>query len=119
MFNQMNRIIFNILLALSLISCGFIDGNDKMNLILSAENGDLKSVREYLGKVKSPNFISLKGNTPLNTAAHIGHLDVVKYLIDNGASCSYKDQSGRTALQVAIEANNANVVTYLKGLPNC
>lgn len=51
-------------------------------LITAAENGDLNRVREQLEKGVDVNARSGAGHTALMLAAHAGHFDVVKALLD-------------------------------------
>ena len=53
------------------------------------------------------------GITALMLAAHDGHLNVVKFLIDRGADVNAKDKRGYTALGIAD--NNTAPVPYLIG----
>lgn len=114
----MPRIITITLLAL-LSSCGFIDGDDKMNLVIACKDGDLLKVRSQLERVESPNFISLKGDTPLNTAIYNKHLDVIKLLLASGASCSLKDEAGKTPLDIAKKVGESTILEYFESNGGC
>lgn len=119
MFQNMNKTTSILAIIFLLTACGLQDGDDKMNLVIYSAEGDLEGVEEFITKVDDVNFVSLKGGTPLNSAVHNGHLDIVRYLIENGASCSYKDRNDKTALAVAIEQNHKEVQMYLQALPEC
>lgn len=52
--------------------------------------------------------------TPLHKAAELGKVDVVRYLISQGASQSVKDANGRTAIEGARMLNQWEVVEALE-----
>jgi ankyrin repeat protein len=41
------------------------------------------------------------------------NIEIVKYLMDNGAKIDYKDNNGWTALDFAKVANKKNIIDYL------
>ena len=53
------------------------------------------------------------GNTPLHYAAHKGHIDIVDYLVNNGADVNAKDGGGWTPLHWAAYRGHMHTVTYL------
>ena len=53
--------------------------------------------------------------TPLHVASQFGHLEIVKFLIENGADPQLKSKSGLTAYGYAIEDGQSHVAEYLKG----
>ena len=53
------------------------------------------------------------GNTFLHLAADNGNIEVLKYLVSQGANVNVKDNYGRTPLQVAVNKNNLEMVEYL------
>ena len=58
------------------------------------------------GNVKEKND---KGNTALHMAAHNGHVDVCKILVDNDADVEEKGNNSRTALHVAAVMGHVDV----------
>lgn len=119
MFLYMKNLLIFSLIFFTLACCGFNDIDDRMNLTIYSGEGDLEKVQEYLPKVSTLNFISLKGETPLNAAAYNGHLEVVKLLLRNGASCTYKDRAGNNAYTVAVQQKQEQVRLYLKSINGC
>ena len=111
--------MFIVLLMVSLLGCGFFGGDDKMNLIIACKDGNVERVNYFLEKVRTPNFISLKGDTPLNTAIYNNHLNIVKILLDSGASCSLKDELGETPLLVAQKVGDSSILEYLESHGRC
>lgn len=53
-------------------------------------------------------------STPLHHAATEGKLDVVKWLVQNGADCAIKDKDGRTPVDRAKKKKHRDVVDFLK-----
>ena len=53
---------------------------------------------------------AIEGNTHLHIATHKGHLNVVKSLLDNGATVDTKNKNGWTPLHVACETGQLEVV---------
>lgn len=61
--------------------------------------------------------LSIKGGegmTSLMMAARNNHLELVKFLVENGADVNAKAKNGSTALSFATEDNYSEVVEYLK-----
>ncbi|KAK7481615.1 hypothetical protein BaRGS_00016216 [Batillaria attramentaria] len=81
--------------------------------------GNLQSVKRLVSSgigrnavLHSPN--SLEGATVLSTAAFMGNLEMVQYLVDDGASINYKDpHMHRNALHWASMGSGTDVVKYL------
>lgn len=101
------------------VACGLYDPDDRMNLAIYSGRGDIEKVKEYIPKVSTLNYRSVKGETPLNSAAYNGHLEVVKILIHEGASCLYEDEYGKTAYETAVEQDQVEVQKYLLSIGEC
>ena len=89
----------------------------------AAKQGDLAAVKICLQKgigVIGVDERDHYDNTPLMDAAENGQLDVVKYLVDNGANVNTIDKAYRTPLMLAAEKGHLDVVKYLvdKGAMN-
>ncbi|CAF4098910.1 unnamed protein product [Adineta steineri] len=56
--------------------------------------------------------------TPLHIACEFGHLDVVKYLIEKGASTTLRNAQLLNCLEICIEEQHVELVKYLLQLPN-
>lgn len=52
--------------------------------------------------------------TALHKAAEMGKVDVVRYLISEGANCDIKDANGRIAMDCAQISNNRQVIEVLE-----
>ena len=65
------------------------------------------------------NSLTSDGWTPLMTAAFKGNPELVRYLLDEGADSSLKNQEGKTALDIAGSANNTEIINMLKDVMLC
>jgi ankyrin repeat protein len=80
----------------------------------AAAEGDLPRVTALA--LTDPAQINMRdrGTTPLHEAARAGHLDVVKFLVERGATLNTNDISGATPLRLALGYHRTNVVEYLR-----
>jgi len=53
------------------------------------------------------------GRTPLHLVAENGYIELVQYLIDNGAEKNARDNDGSTPLHIATEKGHIELVKYL------
>jgi Zn-dependent protease len=74
------------------------------------EDGDIDGVNAWLAAGNSPN--SFIGQSPLITAASLGHRDIVTALLDNGADPDFTDWTG-PALVTAAANGETGVVEVL------
>ena len=79
-----------------------------------AREGDLLSaevVFESGSTIDQPNG---EGRRPLHEAAFFGHIDMVRFFIDNGADLNAPIYPfGHTALYLAVQQSHYNIVEYL------
>ena len=80
----------------------------------AAMNGNLAVVKSLVTSGISVDTKS-SGFTALHRAASGGQLEVVKYLVGQGASLTATNSDGRTARDLAARGNLSSVVTYLEG----
>jgi ankyrin repeat protein len=55
----------------------------------------------------------VNGDTPLHQASQNGHLDVVKYLVENRVDVNVVNEDGWTPLYLAAKKGNVEVVKFL------
>ncbi|WP_054849042.1 ankyrin repeat domain-containing protein [Vulcanisaeta sp. JCM 14467] len=83
-------------------------------LLDAVKNGDLSKVIDLIKaganvNVKDPTY----GMTPLHYAVLGNRLDIVKYLIENGADINARDNTGKTPLHFAAKNGYLDIVKYL------
>lgn len=94
-----------------------------LSVACSSENIDetkkiIENARKELSESDFKTLINEEyenGNTPLNNACISGNLDIVKYLIENGAikSISKTNYLGRSTVSAACENNNLELLKYV------
>ena len=87
------------------------------NVIFNAAKNNNKLMVEYLIKELNVNIDiidSTYGNTALIWAVQNNCYNVVKYLLNNGANLDIKNNNGKTALDIAIEKNNIDILNLFK-----
>ena len=72
-----------------------------------------EAVKALVGNCFSVNAQDSYGNTALIAAAGNGHLDLVDFLIEQGADQNIKNNDGETALIVAATNNHDDVMDFL------
>jgi ankyrin repeat protein len=63
---------------------------------------------------KMPDAVIRQGETALMKAAQVGHLDVVRLLLENEANAGILDFTGRTALDHADQNRHRAIVKMLR-----
>ncbi|MCI0506385.1 MAG: ankyrin repeat domain-containing protein [Gammaproteobacteria bacterium] len=83
-------------------------------LLLAAGLGHEKIAAALLNKGISVNARGIKGRTPLMAAAAFNKPELVKLLLANSADAAISDEEGVTALQVAENKGNQEIITRLR-----
>jgi len=110
------KILFNLLFALILtFTCNSAFAQNRHELHEPAGRGDLGAVRKVIEKGGNIDKKDIAGQTALMYAAESGSMEVVKYLVENGANVNaVSGDAGRgTPLIYAAAANKLEVVKYL------
>ena len=84
----------------------------EINLIIASTHGNIDEVIFRSKVINDLNYVSFKGDTPLNAASKNGHLEIVKYLVENGAQINMVDVYGNTARMAALNGGHAAIVEY-------
>lgn len=95
-----------------------VDHNGHSALYYASEGGHTAVVAVLLDHGANPNAglygRLYEGSTPLMVASKKDHIDVVKLLVERGADVRMKDNTGRTALEIA--KGLTQVVEYLRSI---
>ncbi|ODM88846.1 Ankyrin-3 [Orchesella cincta] len=89
------------------------DASGKSSLHIAAINGHKSMVEVLLGQGAEIDAIDKELWTPLICAAQAGHLDVVRLLVESGASPLAKNVKGHSAIWFAAAENHNDVLSYL------
>ncbi|KAJ6248331.1 ankyrin repeat [Anaeramoeba flamelloides] len=92
-----------------------IDKFGKTSLHISAEMGDISTIKILLNYGANINALSFTKNPPLYTAIKEDNFDTVKFLVKKGAEINIneRDDVVLSALHLAVEWDNLPIVKYL------
>uniref|UniRef100_A0A8B9LKQ0 E3 ubiquitin-protein ligase MIB2 n=1 Tax=Astyanax mexicanus TaxID=7994 RepID=A0A8B9LKQ0_ASTMX len=82
-------------------------------LVIEAAHGSATKVRELVQKHPDKVDIKNQGKTALQVAAHQGHMEVVKVLLQANSSIEAKDEDGDAALHYTAFGNQAEIARLL------
>ncbi|XP_067251652.1 E3 ubiquitin-protein ligase MIB2 isoform X2 [Chanodichthys erythropterus] len=82
-------------------------------LVIEAAHGSAAKVRELVQKYPDKVDIKNQGKTALQVAAHQGHVEVVKVLLQANSSIETKDEDGDAALHYTAFGNQAEIARLL------
>ena len=78
----------------------------------------LQKIQKLLGKNPQPDINAQDGNDNWNTALHLAinknELEVVNFLLTQGANTGIKNGDGKTPLDLAVERNHVQIIGVLK-----
>ncbi len=78
-------------LGLTLLALA-VSAGDEQKLWDAATNGDLATVKQIVEAGADVNAATQYGNTALSYASNRGHMEIVRYLLDKGATINTKDK---------------------------
>jgi hypothetical protein len=99
----------------TLSQLGWNQGGAAQNLVLAAQKGNL-SLFQLLVELGSPlDVVDERAgqSTPLSTAAYWGHVDLVNWLLSNGARVDGQDEAVSTPLMAAAARGHTDVINVL------
>jgi hypothetical protein len=83
-------------------------------LLQGAYDGDLKRVKDEIESGENPNCKDkMTGITPLHAAASCNYVDIVAFLLENGADPSLETKKGRLAIDDAVERCYVDIAELL------
>jgi ankyrin repeat protein len=83
-------------------------------ILQAAKNGDLAKIRKLVELQPSlMKVVDDEGSSPLHMAAGAGHLESVKFLLDQGAQVDPRDEDGETPLFLAAPYGHGEVAALL------
>lgn len=86
---------------------------DKTKFFFAVANNDLKSLHSMKITSENINAIDEFNWTALMMASCANHIDIVKFLCENGANREMRNKKGLNAHDLATNKNNRNVANYL------
>ncbi|XP_027850754.2 serine/threonine-protein phosphatase 6 regulatory ankyrin repeat subunit A isoform X2 [Aphis gossypii] len=111
------------ILRVLLGSCGkdirtIADGDGKIPLLLAVETGNQSMCRELLSTqaVEQLKYKTKSGDMAIHLAAKRKDIDMIKILIDYGASVDSQNGQGQTALHIASADGDESLVKYFYGV---
>ncbi|XP_066547687.1 E3 ubiquitin-protein ligase MIB2 [Amia ocellicauda] len=82
-------------------------------LVIEAAHGSASKVQDLVQKYPEKVDIKNQGKTALQVAAHQGHMEVVKVLLQANSNIEVKDEDGDTALHYTAFGNQAEIARLL------
>lgn len=82
--------------------------------IIAIRTGDLASVDMLLNHTKDINKQDRYGNSPLHLATSYSNLSLIKTLVARKAFLNYVNEQGDTALSIAEDNDNQDIVNLLR-----
>ena len=93
------------------------EGEAQSSLFHYAAESDSVELLDKLLSLKVPfDRANIYGWTPLHHAAHYGNRVTIEWLIKKGADENRRTTDGSSPYNLAVEANNKDVISYLKGI---
>eukprot|EP00736_Rhodelphis_marinus_P002341 Rmarinus@m.17217 len=82
----------------------FLATTEDQNIWISASDGDIAAVQQYMSQGVDVNAKDNNGYTPIHAAASYARMELLEYLVENGADVNIRDNDGDTPLHFCEEA---------------
>ncbi|XP_005986112.1 E3 ubiquitin-protein ligase MIB2 isoform X2 [Latimeria chalumnae] len=89
------------------------DPENPGQLVIEATHGNAAKVRDLVQKYPDKVDIKNQGKTALQVSAYLGHVEVVKVLLQGNANIEIRDEDGDSALHYAAFGSQAEVTHLL------
>jgi ankyrin repeat protein len=103
--------VTNLLLANPAINVNLASKNGENALMMASFDGDLATVKMLVVEKKAA--VNKTGWSPIHYAATNGHLQIVQFLMANGALVNALSPSETTPLMMSIGSGNEQLIKYL------
>ncbi|MFH2142491.1 MAG: ankyrin repeat domain-containing protein [Bacteroidota bacterium] len=113
MFNFIKNIIFFLILSLVYFQSFSQVTKNEEKFITYAAKGDIEKVENFVKKVVNIDVKNKGRWTALAYASKYGHIEVVMFLIDQGAEVNLTVNTGSTPFQIAVQHNQMEIANYL------
>ena len=80
----------------------------------AVEFGDIETVKMYFTEDIDINYQEPNGRDMIMIASYYGHVDILKYLLKYNPDLTQKNKEGKTAIEIAKESNQTEIVKILK-----
>jgi uncharacterized protein len=97
------------------LSNGVISTTTKVwNMLVASRNGDLEAIKSIAGECPELIYAQYNYTPPIHFAVREGHIDLVKYLLDNGAhNPNYKIYPFQESLETIAQDREYNEIVLL------
>ncbi|KAG2459186.1 E3 ubiquitin-protein ligase MIB2 isoform X1 [Polypterus senegalus] len=89
------------------------DQDNPGRLVIEAAHGNSSKIRDLVQKYPDKVDVKNQGKTALQVAAHQGHMEVVKILLQSNANIEIKDEDGDTCLHYTAFGNQSEIARFL------
>jgi uncharacterized protein len=83
-------------------------------VLIAAGMGHIDIVKDMVKSQVSVNVVGRNNRTPLMAAVKFEHVDMVRLLVDNGSDPTPQDSDGSTALAVAQDSGNQEIIEIVE-----
>lgn len=106
------RYIYTLLVLLALSACDALD-KPTISLYLAVQRGDIDQVERHIHWQTDINAAFPNGRYPLHEAAEKGRIIILRSLVKHGAKLNTPDNSGATAIGLAILSGKTQAADIL------